>query len=158
MDTTLTHSLTRLETDQLMRVHPQRGQCLVVFSGRVWLTQDGDIRDHVLKPGASFAFDRTSLVLVQALEPAYLSVLEPQAAPEPIGYEAAWPAGTPAQQTWPALAAYGRARELRARTQRAIVRRTALAVWRRVAAAASFVADVVAQTRNAMRGARGATV
>jgi hypothetical protein len=157
MDTTLTHYLTPLETDQLMRVHPQRGQCLVVFSGRVWLTQDGDSRDHVLKPGASFTFDRTSLVLVQALEPAYLSVLEPNAAPEPIGYEAAWPAGAPAQTAWTALEAHQRARTLRARTQRALVRRTARALWRRVAAAAAFVGDVVAETRNAMRAARGAT-
>lgn len=92
METSLSHSLVRLPAGELLSLDGARGNCVVVFQGKVWITQQGDERDHILSSGESFTFDRPGLALVEALETSSVVVLtEPAATPEPIGYEAAWP-------------------------------------------------------------------
>src|SRR5262249_33167575 len=62
------------------------------FRGKLWITQHGDARDHVVASGESFTIDQPGLALIEALEPSSLVVLvEPTTVPDPIGYEAAWP-------------------------------------------------------------------
>jgi len=92
METSLSHVLVRLGADELQRIPASRGQYLVVFHGKVWLTQPGDRRDHVVSTGETFTFDREGLALVEALEPTTYAVLtDPTPATEVVGYEAAWP-------------------------------------------------------------------
>jgi Protein of unknown function (DUF2917) len=101
MEATLHHSLMRLDTQQLLSIDSAYGRCVVVFGGRVWITQHGDPKDHILQTGESFTFDRPGLAIIEALAPSSLVVLaEPARAPEPIGYEAAWPVTEPARHVW----------------------------------------------------------
>ncbi len=55
-----------LAKDGHARMHNALGWRLTAAGGTLWVTQDGDRRDVVLKPGESFAFDRP-IVLVSAL-------------------------------------------------------------------------------------------
>jgi len=91
METSLHHSLMSLDTGEMLSIESGRGRCLVVFAGRVWITQEGDIGDHIVETGHSFTFDRYGVALVEALVPTRLSLLgEPTEVAEAIGYEAAW--------------------------------------------------------------------
>jgi len=92
MDSTFAHSLVRLDAEQLFTVEGARGRGVVVFAGKLWITQQGDLRDHFVSAGESFTFDQPGLALIEALEPARLVMLMDGAAShESIGYEAAWP-------------------------------------------------------------------
>ena len=92
METSLSHSLLQFGAGEVLRVEGARGRCVVVFHGHVWITQPGDLRDHIVATGESFTFDRPGLALVEALESTSLVILaEPAPVTESIGYEAAWP-------------------------------------------------------------------
>jgi hypothetical protein len=99
METSMQHRLVRLGAEQLFSIDGAAGRCLVVFQGKVWITQEGDLRDHVVQSGESFSFDRAGLALVEALEPSSLAVLgETTDVPEAIGYEAAYPIANATQR------------------------------------------------------------
>ena len=98
METSLSHSLVRLEAEELFSVEAVRGRCVVLFQGSVWITQQGDLKDYVVRSGESFTFDRRGLALVEALEPTSLAVLVDAVPDESIGYEAAWPQTEPMLQ------------------------------------------------------------
>jgi hypothetical protein len=48
---------------------------VVCHSGSVWLTQDGDTRDVILRANDSFTFDRDRPALLQAFEPGTISIV-----------------------------------------------------------------------------------
>jgi hypothetical protein len=50
------------------------GQALYGLAGMVWVTQEGDSRDHMLGPGGSFQVRTQGRVVVQALKPSRLIV------------------------------------------------------------------------------------
>ena len=77
MDANLDHALTRLDAGALLRIADPDGRGVAVFSGSVWITQQGDARDVFVDSGESFTFDRPGLALVQALRPTQLLVFEP---------------------------------------------------------------------------------
>lgn len=52
-----------------MRIEHARGTRLVCRQGTAWITMDGDERDIVLAPGASFVVDSDGAVTVGALRP-----------------------------------------------------------------------------------------
>lgn len=83
MNTQLEHALTRLGTDQFMRIDNGQGRTVLVFRGRVWITQDHDPRDIVLRAGESFTLDRPAAAIVQALDDSSLLLLEPAPTPTP---------------------------------------------------------------------------
>lgn len=47
---------------------PDANAKLVCLEGELWLTRDGDIEDHILGPGRSFAVRRGDRAAVQALK------------------------------------------------------------------------------------------
>jgi Protein of unknown function (DUF2917) len=67
MKTDLDAGLHTLRQHALMRIQGRQGRTLVLFSGEVWLTQEGDRADHVLSAGESFALERPGVAIVQAL-------------------------------------------------------------------------------------------
>lgn len=95
MDANLYPALSRLERGALLRLADGSGRTVAVFEGLVWITQDGDRRDVFLRGGESHSFDRPGLVLIEAIEPTRLVVLDAEVANEAIGYEAAWPRPAP---------------------------------------------------------------
>ena len=64
-----------IEAGELVRLPQPAGATVAVMSGRVWLTQDHDLRDIVLSPGDSFEIEGGELVLITALESARVALL-----------------------------------------------------------------------------------
>ncbi|MGE0355433.1 MAG: DUF2917 domain-containing protein [Burkholderiales bacterium] len=77
-----TRTTVRLARDGLLSIDDGRGLRLRVAAGSIWLTQQGDGRDVVLRDGESFAIDRGGRTVVQALDPAELR-LDPAGASRP---------------------------------------------------------------------------
>jgi uncharacterized protein YjiS (DUF1127 family) len=77
MSTELTNKgLVTLAEREVLRFESASGRHVGVVRGNVWVTQHGDVRDHVLRAGESFRFDRDGLALVVALGGAAGVVLE----------------------------------------------------------------------------------
>jgi DUF2917 family protein len=54
--------------DVLLLRHLDSGRVLYGLSGMVWVTQEGDSRDHLLGPGGSFRVLGSGRVVVQGLK------------------------------------------------------------------------------------------
>jgi hypothetical protein len=65
-----------LELGNLLRVRDAAGRYLSVVHGTVWITQEGDTCDHVVRAGEHFHFDRDGLALVWPLGDSARLVLE----------------------------------------------------------------------------------
>jgi hypothetical protein len=63
-----TRTTVRLARDGLLGIDDGRGLRLRVAAGAVWLTQQDDSRDVVLREGESFVIDRPGRTVVQALD------------------------------------------------------------------------------------------
>lgn len=50
----------------------RRHQTLFCFEGRVWITQENDLRDYVIEAGQAFMITQPGLVLVRALRPSHI--------------------------------------------------------------------------------------
>lgn len=70
-----------LAKGQFLNLSEAAGGRIVNEGGIVWITQDGDPRDIVLSKGESFVFDRGSPTIVQAFEPALVTIADPAARP-----------------------------------------------------------------------------
>jgi hypothetical protein len=66
-----------LKPKQVVKVRGGLGHSIACDSGSVWVTQDGDPRDIILRAGESFILDRDGPALVQALEQGAISVTRP---------------------------------------------------------------------------------
>jgi hypothetical protein len=55
----------------------QRWRVIICCRGVVWITQERDVGDYVLQEGEIFIVTLPGLVLVQALEPASVTVVTP---------------------------------------------------------------------------------
>lgn len=64
-----------LERKNVMTVTGGRGRAVVCHSGIVWVTQDGDARDVILRAGETFTLDSAGPALLQALEPGAISLM-----------------------------------------------------------------------------------
>jgi Protein of unknown function (DUF2917) len=73
----LTQSEIRLGKKQLLTVTGGKGQPVVCRKGSIWITQDGDVRDVVLREGESFTLDRAGPAIVQSFEPAAFCLGKP---------------------------------------------------------------------------------
>lgn len=58
----------RLAAAELMKVYPAVGDTVMCCAGAVWITQEGDARDTILRAGERFTFDRRGMALIGALE------------------------------------------------------------------------------------------
>jgi hypothetical protein len=69
-----------LKPQQLVKVRGGRGHSIVCHSGSVWVTQDGDARDVILRAGEAFTLDQDGPALVQAFEAGSITITqaEPQ--------------------------------------------------------------------------------
>jgi hypothetical protein len=77
MDTGLIHNGSiALNRGETLRVRDAAGRYLGVVSGAVWLTQEDDTRDHVVRAGEHFRFDRGGLALVRPIDGMVKLVLE----------------------------------------------------------------------------------
>ena len=63
--------------DQTLRLPAAAGVRIASQRGTVWITQDGDPRDIVLSAGESVVLERTTSTIVQAIEPAQITMADP---------------------------------------------------------------------------------
>jgi Protein of unknown function (DUF2917) len=82
MDLSLSMPLEQLAKGSLLTLRDAQGRGVAVFSGSLWVTQEGDARDIVVHTGDSVRFDRGGLVVIEALADARLLLLDPVRAPE----------------------------------------------------------------------------
>ena len=58
-----------LGSGDLLNLDDARGTTIRVKRGQVWVTQDGDLADHVLDAGATWAVERNGRTILQAQSP-----------------------------------------------------------------------------------------
>lgn len=63
--------------DGLVLIENGKGMAVEVWDGELWITQAGDTRDHLVRPGGSFRLRRDGLVLVSALQPSRITLTAP---------------------------------------------------------------------------------
>ena len=78
-----------LAKDQTLNLPDAAGVRVASQSGIVWITQDGDPRDIVLTPGESVVLERSTPTIVQAFEPALITIADP-APVRRAGHGAGW--------------------------------------------------------------------
>lgn len=67
-----------LKKDGMLRVQDGQGVVVYVWEGGLWLTQEGDRRDHLLRAGQWFRLDRDGTAVATALGRAVVSVTAPR--------------------------------------------------------------------------------
>jgi hypothetical protein len=68
-----------LKPKQVLTIRGGLGHSIVCHSGTVWLTQDGDVRDIILRAGESFRLEHKGPALLQAIEAGAISITRPAA-------------------------------------------------------------------------------
>lgn len=78
----MTHATRRisLQANELVNLDDARGTTVRVARGQVWMTQYGDLADHVLDAGDSWAIERNGRTVLQAQHATILDVVGPAAA------------------------------------------------------------------------------
>ncbi|MGH7370523.1 MAG: DUF2917 domain-containing protein [Candidatus Methylomirabilales bacterium] len=51
-----------------------RGTAIFCLEGIAWVTQEGDLQDHMLRPGEEFVISRAGLVVVQGIPDAEIQI------------------------------------------------------------------------------------
>ncbi len=73
-----------LQTGQVVTLDDARGTRIVTRIGRVWVTEEGDNRDHVVGPGEALLVAHNGRTVVQALQSSWISLADgPGAANDP---------------------------------------------------------------------------
>lgn len=101
MNIRLDHTAVRLTEGETISVIDGKGARVAVTRGRIWVTQEHDIRDVTLTRGQSFILDRDGTAVVEALADAEIALDAPQEAK----------AGTGRSSKLTALAVLGHPRE-----------------------------------------------
>ena len=68
---------TALARGSLLLIEHGRGVQIELWDGELWITQEGDSRDHLLGAGAKFRLGREGVVLAHALKGAQLTLTAP---------------------------------------------------------------------------------
>jgi hypothetical protein len=67
-----------LDGSELLKLDPrQPGTRVICTAGTLWLTQQSDLNDHLIKAGQSFTIDKQGIVLVQGLPCGKVFILPP---------------------------------------------------------------------------------
>jgi hypothetical protein len=62
----------------LLRIEDEPGTSIRVWSGALWVTQEGDARDYYLTAGESFMVSHRGTTIATAMHRAHISVMPPQ--------------------------------------------------------------------------------
>ena len=68
-----------LQANELLNLDDARGSTIRVARGQVWITQYGDLADHVLDAGDSWAIERNGRTVLQAQNATIVDVVGPAA-------------------------------------------------------------------------------
>ncbi len=76
MNIDIDDAILRLNPDSNFQLRDARGACVHVHWGDLWITQEGDMKDHVIKTGESFAISNSGMTFLTAMSEAGVSVME----------------------------------------------------------------------------------
>ena len=65
-----------LEPGQVVTLDDAQGTRIVTRIGTVWVTEEGDSRDHVVGPGDALVVARPGRTIVQALKASWISLAD----------------------------------------------------------------------------------
>lgn len=77
MDGTVVHGAIRMARGSFALIEDGRGMRVELWDGALWITQEGDTRDHFLQPGESFLLEREGVVIVSALRASQVTLTAP---------------------------------------------------------------------------------
>jgi hypothetical protein len=58
----------RLQAHEIYRIDSKHGAKVQALKGVLWVTQKGDVEDHILKPGEQFFTLNKGLILVEGMD------------------------------------------------------------------------------------------
>jgi Protein of unknown function (DUF2917) len=76
MDSDLLRAAQHLSSDAVVTLDGAPGRRVAVLRGRLWVTVDHDLADHVLAPGQSFTAHDARRLTLSAFEPSDYLVLD----------------------------------------------------------------------------------
>jgi len=76
MNIDLNDAIVRLNPDNNFQMRDARGACIHVHWGDLWITQEGDLKDHIVKTGESFAISKSGTTFLTAMNEAGVSVMK----------------------------------------------------------------------------------
>ena len=68
---------TALPRGSLLLIEHGRGVQIELWDGELWITQEGDNRDYVIRAGSSFRVEREGIVLANSLKGARITLTAP---------------------------------------------------------------------------------
>lgn len=77
----LVHGEVRIGRGETLRIENGEGVAIGLWSGALWITQEGDARDVFLSPGDWFRLDRRGMALVHASHDSCLALTRVEEAP-----------------------------------------------------------------------------
>jgi hypothetical protein len=84
MDIRLDHTAVKLTERNTISVVDGKGARVAVIDGRVWITQEDDSRDILLRPGQTFTLDRDGTTIIEALADAEVALDAPSCCLQPV--------------------------------------------------------------------------
>ncbi|HWQ40267.1 MAG TPA: DUF2917 domain-containing protein [Burkholderiales bacterium] len=88
MDIALIDTRLSLPREGLIALRQARGARILCLAGCLWITQEGNLKDEVLRPGESLTVQRDGLTLITALTPSSVRLSDRSGKQCP----SAWPA------------------------------------------------------------------
>lgn len=76
MNVDLNDAILRLDADKNLQLRDAQGACVHVHWGDLWITQEGDTKDHVVASGESFAISKPGTTFLAAIRESGISVME----------------------------------------------------------------------------------
>jgi hypothetical protein len=76
MNNEIDQSILKLDQHRNLTLRQANGGCIHVHWGRVWVTRNGDIEDHVVSGGESLAIDRPGATVLTAMSDAGVSLMK----------------------------------------------------------------------------------
>ena len=70
----LRQSMICLEAGQVLSLDDAEGTTLAAERGTLWVTEEGDARDHIIEPGETFVIAKAGRTVVQAMQSASISL------------------------------------------------------------------------------------
>jgi hypothetical protein len=95
MDGYIVHGLIDLARGSWVLIEHGRGMGIELWDGSLWITQDADTRDYMVKPDSRFRLDREGLVIAYALRASRITLTAPVPAYYARRIVLANPAGNP---------------------------------------------------------------
>jgi hypothetical protein len=76
MNLDLDGAVLKLDAHRHLRLRDVQGTCIHVHWGELWITQEGDSKDRIVKAGESFEVSNLGMTLLSALSAAGVSVMK----------------------------------------------------------------------------------